>query len=176
MKLNIYFGNLIKIRSPRLVIFFCLAAVPKLICFCDNGFLKSNTTSDAKSVIRDTITIAKRMNNRNSMFIVDLWRRRRWIRITSHSYTEINDFFFISLLSLDKGLGLWCLTPLSSIFQLYRGVRLINICYRWFILQEYISQTNITSKANHDVLNAMRNPFRGKAYQRWQDDIIITSH
>lgn len=38
----------------------------------------------------------------------------------------------------------------------------IHIDYRWLILWEWISHTNITSKVKHEMWNAMRNPFHAK--------------
>ena len=38
----------------------------------------------------------------------------------------------------------------------------INIYYHWFVLQEWISQRNITSKVNHEMWDTMRSPFQAK--------------
>jgi len=38
----------------------------------------------------------------------------------------------------------------------------LNIYYRWFVLQEWISNSNITSKVKPEMWDAMRSPFRAK--------------
>ena len=41
----------------------------------------------------------------------------------------------------------------------------VNIYYRWFVLREWISHSNITSKVKSEVWDAMRNPFQAKHIQ-----------
>jgi len=44
---------------------------------------------------------------------------------------------------LDSWIGLWCLTPLSLILQLYRGVQ-----YNWWRKPEYTEKTTDLSQVN----------------------------
>jgi hypothetical protein len=51
--------------------------------------------------------------------------------------------------------GLWCLTPLSTIFQLYRGVQ-----FHWWRSQEYPQKTTdlpyVIDKLSHNVVSPER--------------------
>ena len=44
------------------------------------------------------------------------------ILINKHVFTKYTLYFSVTrVLHVRLGLGLWCLTPLSTLFQLYRG-------------------------------------------------------
>ena len=49
-------------------------------------------------------------------------------------------------------------------FNIIYLVRVLNIYvyYRWFVLREWIYQSNFTSKANPEMCDTLRNPFQTK--------------
>ena len=74
--------------------------------------------------------------------------------MSHHSLHHIRYWDISAFLEIQKKVGLWCLTPLSTIVQLYRGVSFIGEGNQSILRKQTTDLLQVTDKLYHIILKS----------------------